>query len=44
LVHGWAHRASRLEVGRHLDARRRAGVEKDLRAALARAWETSAGV
>lgn len=32
-----SQRGSRLEVGRHLDARRRAELEKDLRAALVRA-------
>jgi uncharacterized membrane protein len=33
---GSAHRASRLEIGRHLGAQRRAAVEQDLRAALAK--------
>jgi uncharacterized membrane protein len=38
-----AHRASRLEVGRHLGAQRRAAVEQDLRAALAKVWVTEPG-
>jgi uncharacterized membrane protein len=38
-----SQRATRLEVGRHLDARRRAELEKDLRAALLQAarWQGS---
>ena len=35
-----AHRAGRLEVGRHLGAQRRAAVERDLRAALAKVQAT----